>query len=48
LSGKHRTALSLPWPDICQASSKLLESVRKEFDADREVAKALVVELRHF
>jgi AraC family transcriptional regulator len=30
-------------PDILPSLAKLLESVRKEFDADREVAKALLV-----
>jgi AraC-like DNA-binding protein len=30
-------------PDILPSLVKLLESVRKEFDADREVAKALLV-----
>src|SRR5882757_1462662 len=30
-------------PDILPSLAKLLESVRKEFDADREIAKALLV-----
>jgi AraC family transcriptional regulator len=38
-----KTAAAPAEPDILPSLVKLLESVRKEFDADREVAKALLV-----
>jgi AraC family transcriptional regulator len=37
------TATALVEPNILPSLAKLLESVRKEFDADREIAKALLI-----